>query len=200
MTCAEVEAILCDYIDGTLDRECKAAVEQHLAACAACAELARDAFLAVAFLKEAPAVEPPDELLTRLLFQAPRGCAAQRRTGIRGFLNRWMQPVLAPRFAMGMAMTILSFSLLARFIGAADRPFRPSDLNPARIMETVEDRFHQVWDHAVRYYENLRVVYEIQNRLDDWREGEDEVPVQTTPSSPGARQSGNQPVPHQGTR
>jgi hypothetical protein len=76
---------------------------------------------------------------------------------------------------MGMAMTILSFSLLGRFVGVADRPLRPSDLHPARVWEEVEDRFHRSWDSLVKYYENLRVVIEIQNRLGEWTEDSDQA-------------------------
>ena len=183
MTCTELQAALTDYIDGTLDPRRKAAVERHLAECASCAELARDASLGAAFLKQAPGVQPPDELLTRILFHVPRSGARDRRPGLRGWLHRWAQPVLAPRFAMGMAMTILSFSLIGRFLGAPDHPLRPADVKPARIVETVEDQVHRLWDHAVGYYESLRVVYEIQNRLDEWKE-EDDGSAPATPAGP----------------
>ena len=176
MTCAELEALLCDYVDGTLDGERKAAVEKHLAECATCAEMARDASTAVAFMKRVPLVEPPAELVTRLLFQIPTR-AEGRKEGFRSFLGRWIEPVLQPRFAMGMAMTILSFSLLARFVGIPDQHLRPSDLSPAAVWETVDNRFHRTWDRAVKYYESLRVVYEIQSRLSEWSE-EDQAPTE----------------------
>ena len=48
MNCAEMEILICDYVDGTLARPREAAVERHLAECPACAELARDSAAAVA--------------------------------------------------------------------------------------------------------------------------------------------------------
>ena len=42
MTCAELEILLCDYVDGTLRGAEKTALETHLAGCSACAELAKD--------------------------------------------------------------------------------------------------------------------------------------------------------------
>ena len=170
MTCAELETTICDYVDGILDGEPKAAVESHLAKCATCAELARDAKAAVAFMESVPAVEPPDELVTRLLFEAPTSRDRARRGGIKDLLTRWIQPVLQPRFAMGMAMTILSFSLLGKFVGISDRQIEASDLHPATVWEAVDDRAHRTWDSIVRYYENLRVVYQIQSRLSEWTE------------------------------
>ena len=50
MNCADAEILICDYVDGTLDAGRKAELERHLAACPACAELARDSAAAVAFL------------------------------------------------------------------------------------------------------------------------------------------------------
>ena len=71
MNCAELEILICDYVDGTLRSAEKAEVERHLAACPACAELARDSAAAVAFMESAADVEPPPELITRILFDAP---------------------------------------------------------------------------------------------------------------------------------
>lgn len=181
MTCAEMEILLCEYVDRTLDAQREALVKTHLAACPACAELSADAASAVAFMARTPEIEPPDELVTRLLFHASHQNATPKPQGLRAFFVRWMQPVLQPRFAMGMAMTILSFSLLGRFAGIPDRSLRADDLRPAKILEAVDDRFHGIWDRLVKYYDNLRVVYEIQNRLSEWTGGEE-------PASPAARE------------
>ena len=62
MNCTDLEILLCDYVDGMLRGEEKALVETHLAECPACAELARDAGSAVAFMGLAANVEPPAEL------------------------------------------------------------------------------------------------------------------------------------------
>ena len=67
MTCAELEILLCDYMDGTLHGEEKSALESHLAGCSACTELAKDVSGATAFLERVATVEPPAELLTRIL-------------------------------------------------------------------------------------------------------------------------------------
>ena len=59
MNCAELEILLCDYIDGTLAAGARAEVERHLAECAACAGMAHDVRTAVDFVGRAEAVEPP---------------------------------------------------------------------------------------------------------------------------------------------
>ena len=71
MKCQEAEILLCEYTDGLLGPVERRALESHLAACADCAALAGDAAAAVAFLGRVAEVEPPDALITRILFQTP---------------------------------------------------------------------------------------------------------------------------------
>ena len=71
MTCAEVEILICDYLDRTLSADRQAEIEQHLKTCGTCAELARDAAETTAFVERAAEIEPPPELVNRILFQAP---------------------------------------------------------------------------------------------------------------------------------
>lgn len=193
MTCAEFEILVCDYVDGTLHGASKTAFEEHRASCGACRELAQDAGVAVAFMDRAATIEPPAELVTRILFEIPRGKPAEQR-GSRStagrLLRRWFQPILQPKFAMGMAMTILSFSMLGRFTGISVRQLKPSDMDPVKVWVAIDDRMHRTWDRAVKYYENIRLVYEIQSRLREWsqQEEEDRKIQQSAPPSGQPRQ------------
>ena len=170
MTCAELEILLCDYLDGTLRSDDRAALERHLETCAACAELTQDASAAAAFLDSVPEAEPPAELLTRILHQVPAGrqLAAKEPSWWRKLSGRWIEGVLQPRYAMGMAMTVLSLAMLAKFAPVSMRQLTPADLDPVKIWTAVDDRTHRVWDRAVKYYDNLRLVIEIQSRLQEW--------------------------------
>ena len=173
MTCAELETLICDYVDGTLGPDARTTVEQHLAGCRNCAELARDSAAAVAFMERAAEVEPPPELMTRLLFQAPWAHPKTAGSGIRKWFSKASGAVLQPRFAMGMAMTILSFAMLARFVAPA-RPLRAADLSPAAVWSGVEDRVYRGWQRTVKFYESLKVVYQIQTKLHDWQQQQEE--------------------------
>ena len=46
-------------------------------------------------------------------------------------LSKLIAPVLQPRFAMGMAMTILSFSILSRFVPM--QQLKAADLRPSEV-------------------------------------------------------------------
>jgi hypothetical protein len=183
MNCADVEILICDYLDGTLTAERKCAVERHLAQCPACAELARDCAAAVEFMERAADVEPPPELITRILFDAPWSKDRTKPKGARSWMAGILSPILQPRFAMSMAMTILSLALLARFV-APVRQLRMSDLEPAEVWAGIEDRADRAWGRTVKFYDNLKFVYQIQTTLREWQQqGEDQqsAPVQEAP-------------------
>jgi hypothetical protein len=169
MNCAEFEILLCDYIDGTLDAARRQVFEEHLQSCAGCAELVRDASGAVAFIERVAEVEPPQELLTKIAFQIPAGRPITARLGITsGWFSKAFQHVLQPKFAMGMAMTILSFSMLGKFAGLEVRQLTADDLRPSKVIASIDDKLHRTWQRGVKYYESLRLVYEVQSRLKEW--------------------------------
>ncbi|MCC6586358.1 MAG: zf-HC2 domain-containing protein [Bryobacterales bacterium] len=183
-TCAEIELLLCDFVDGTLPGEDRARVDLHLASCAGCASLVADAQSLTAFLGAVPDVEPPPELITRILFETQQAgsrggqpVGSEPKTALeRGlaWLHSVFEPVLQPRFAMGMAMTILSFSMIGRFAGVTEKQITAADLDPVKIWMALDLKAHRSWERAVKYYENLRVVYEIQNTLTEWTAQEEE--------------------------
>lgn len=198
MTCAEVEVLLCDYVDGDLRGEQKSALEQHVAGCSGCAELAREVQAAVNFMERAALAEPPAELMTRILHQIPVSKRAsgwsRLLSGVLGVrVGGWFQSILQPRYVMGMAMTMLSFSMVARFAGIQPRQLRPADLDPAKIWMTVDDRAHRAWDRAIKSYENLRWVIEIQSRLKEWSD-QDQEQAQEAARQKKAGSAGVQPV------
>ncbi|HTW66790.1 MAG TPA: zf-HC2 domain-containing protein [Bryobacteraceae bacterium] len=178
MTCAEVEILLADYVDGTLHVEERTALELHLAGCAACTQLAADVQGAAIFIERVSEVEPPPELMTRILHHAPIG----RRTAedpveasdswIKRLIGRFTQTVLQPRYVMGMAMTILSFSMLARFAHIEPRQLRASDLDPVKVWQGIDDRSHRIYDRSMKYYDNLKLVIEVQSRLREWTDAD----------------------------
>jgi len=172
MTCAEVEILLCDYVDGTLRGEEKTVLEGHLAGCSACAELAKDVAGITAFIDTVAAPEPPAELLTRILHEIPNVKAAERQGWARRLFGGWVNTILSPRYAMGMAMTVLSFSMIAKFAHIEPRKLTQADLDPVKIWASIDDRSHRIWDRTVKYYDNLRLVIEIQSRLKEWSDQE----------------------------
>lgn len=170
MRCAQLQALLCEYVEGALSQPERLLVERHIESCPVCAAMVRDAAAALALLRSIPELEPPAHLVNRILFQIPRrpATASETRTSPAGWLISWLRPLLQPRFAMGMAMTMLSFSMLARFAGIGPRQLSPMELSPVRLWQTLEDTAHRTWERARKFYLSLRLVYEIQTQLHEW--------------------------------
>jgi Putative zinc-finger len=195
MTCAELEILLCDYVDGTLHAGERTALENHLSGCVTCKQLAEDVAGVTAFIERVPQAEPPAELLTRIMHHAPMGpgrvaepaASDQRPSWAKRVFGGLFQSWLQPRYVMGMAMTILSFSMLARFAHIEPRQLRPSDLDPVKVWQGIDDHSHRVYDRAMKYYDNLRLVIEIQSRLREWT---DQDSAQSSAAVPGTRTSG----------
>jgi len=172
MNCADAEILICDWLDGTLDAARKAELERHLALCPACTELAADARAAMAFMERAAEIEPPPELINRILFEA-RWKQQGRAAGLRNWLGRLLQPVLQPRLVMGMALTILFMVWLAKNIAPA-RALRPQDFNPVHVWQSLDDRVYRGWERTVKYYESVKFVYQVRSRLQEWNQQQDE--------------------------
>lgn len=194
MTCAEVEILLCDYVDGTLRGPQKIALEQHIATCGVCSELAQDVTGAVGFMDRTAVVEPPPELLTRILHEIP---TMRPHWWRRGFLGRltggWLEPLLQPRYAMGMAMTLISFSMIAKFAHIDVRQLTPADLNPMTVYMTAEDRVQRSWSRAVKYYDNLKWVLEVQSRVHELAQQDQEYQQSETDNKSVMPESGAKP-------
>jgi hypothetical protein len=175
MNCADVEISLADYVDGTLAADQKSALESHMSTCADCKELAQDIAGAVAFMEKASEVTAPPELVTRILFEITSGPSHLvvkpswfRRIFGNHIGGKFLEPILQPRYAMGMAFTLLSFAMLARFTGIEFKHLSPSDLDPVKIWTAAEDRVSRTWQRGVKYYDSLRLVYEIESRVKEW--------------------------------
>ena len=152
ITCTEFEILLADYLDGTLASEPKANVEEHQSECVSCAELAADAAGAMGFIERAAIVDPPPALVNRILFEVTNGNSRGviKPSWMERLLGRRAGFLLQPRFAMGMAMAVLSLAMVGRFWAAAE--------------STVE----RSWDRAVKGYQSLQLVYEVQSQLEEW--------------------------------
>jgi hypothetical protein len=118
-----------------------------------------------------------------------RAVAAVRRSAFG-------QVMLQPRLAMTAAMAFFSVALTMNILGFHPSSLRASDLTPSSLRRDVISANTNV----VRYYESLRVVYELESRVHDLQSAQDtDLPAgsQTTPAEgdqPSAQPAGQAPA------
>ena len=193
MTCNDFDGLLCDYLDGALSVERRTMMEIHLSQCAACAELTRDSRDVLGLVERSADVEMPPELVTKILQQIPQGGWASRLS--RGFFAPVLQPLLQPRVVMGAMLTVLSLSMMTRCAGVPKHPLTAGDLDPVRLWGSLDDKVHRGWERSVKTYESMKLVYEVQSRVSEWKEQqqaeeEEAKRLPRTQQKPAAEQKG----------
>lgn len=108
-----------------------------------------------------------------LPFRQPTG-AASGSAGARfsASLRRITLTMAQPRLAMTAAMAFFSIALTLNLTGVRLSALKASDLRPAAL----ERSFYQANARVVRYYENLRVVYELESRVRELQRANDGSP------------------------
>jgi hypothetical protein len=169
LSCAEFETLLADWIDETLGSPERNAFARHLESCASCQALAEDAASAVSFMERTTDVEVPPALVSKILHATNSGWELKLRgRGITGWINRAFAPILRPRVVMGMALTLMSATMLTRC--APNKTLTPADLDPVKLWSSLDMRAHRVWGRAVKSYASMRLVYEVKSQINVWTE------------------------------
>ena len=181
MSCSEFDALLSQAIDGTLAGEKLASFEAHGRVCQLCGPLLSEAEAGHAWLKSTAEVEPPAELVTNILLRTSGVVSAQRHAAGKPETASWVSairngravifsPVVAmarqPRFAMSFGMAFFTLSVTLSLAGVRLSDLRHIDLRPSAIRRT----YYETSGRVVKYYENIRFVYEIESRVRQFKE------------------------------
>ena len=96
--------------------------------------------------------------------------------------------VFEPRMALVAAMAFFSISLTLNLVGVKLTSFRAADLEPQAMRRAVTRQYAQANARVVHYYENLRIVYEVESRVHQLRQAADSAPVQEKTTYPQGKQ------------
>jgi hypothetical protein len=114
MRCELVEDRLSGYIERTLSHEEMVEVAEHLKECPRCLSLMEEIQSIVVTCQAFPSYDVDTALLDRIVL---RTLGRPRTRTLRERLRAYfLQPILTPRFAAGVGLTLLSVALLASFI------------------------------------------------------------------------------------
>ncbi len=185
MQCHEFDGLVSDALDGVLTGSRLDAFQVHARSCSACGPLLAEVEAGRSWLKELTEVEPPVSLVTNIL-ASTTGVDTQRlRVNVSSSLSQpsrgsfrpsWWERAQAwasgafepiwgtvrqPRFAMSFGMAFFSLSVALSVLGVKPADLRSVSLRPAAIRHT----YYNTQARVVRYYENIRFVYEVESRV-----------------------------------
>jgi hypothetical protein len=127
------------------------------------------------WLKGLDEAEPPRNLVHNILAQtigalpSEHAVVSPRGDGwfdkIKGRLATVFAPVATPRFAMSFGMAFFALSVALSVLGVKPADLRQLSLRPAAIRHT----YYNTQARVVRYYENIRFVYEVESRVREFK-------------------------------
>ena len=196
-TCEQTEARLSDYLDGLLEPVEQAAFDLHVNGCAQCTPLVASVSHLVGSLRRLEPIEPSPRLVNSIL-TVTQGPESWRNA------KRWLRGLQSPRFVYSAVSVAATFMLLLTASGFNWRKPKLADLSPATIYRNADAKVHRVYARSSKFVSDLRVVYEIQSRINETEQNPD-LREETTPQSapkkePGSTDNTNPSSPKQQNR
>ena len=179
-TCDQIEARLSDYLDGLLQSSERAAFESHADSCPQCTPLLVSVRNLVGEMHATEQVEEPSRLVYAILDKTlgPR----ETVTGWQAFRN-FLAGLATPKFAYGTASVFATLLILLYAMGFSFSKPKLADLQPANVYRTAHRSAHRVLARSLKYFGDLRVVYEIQSRLRQEQDNLQAPPADSLPKS-----------------
>ena len=197
LRCDEWENLLADALDGTLSAADQAAFTRHQNECALCAQMFKETDQGKAWMQYLT-VEPevPAGLLGKILARTSETPGVGIPTGVavpglptrpwRRMMLPAVRQVLEPRLMMTAAMAFFSIALTLNLTGIKFTQLRAEDFQPSRMRANLTRAFYSTNEQVTKYYENLRVVYEMESRVRELRRATAAEPAPTPRETPKA--------------
>jgi hypothetical protein len=172
-TCTQTEERLSEFLEEQLGADEAAAFSAHLSSCANCAQLVARVGTLVREMSELEPLEAPAGLQARIV-EATLGRRPQTEGRPRWFA--WVPRLWQPRFAMGIVMVAVCAIVVVQAGGVTRGKLRRTDWNPVSMFRNINSQAHLTYARGMRFVNDLRVVYEIQSRLEPSPSAEENPP------------------------
>ena len=197
-TCEQTEARLSDYLDGLLDAAEWRAFNQHVNTCAVCTPLVASVAHTLGGLYALEQVEPPPNLEMAIV----RATVGVVRT--KHDFWGWLRSLQSPRFVYSAVSVAATIVLLLTASGFNWRKPKLADLSPATVLRKAYSQGHVVYGRSIKFVSDLRVVYEIQSRMNESDQNpsmrDETIPQSSPKKEPGRTDNTNPSAPKQQNR
>jgi anti-sigma factor RsiW len=200
-TCEHIEARLSDYLDGLLSPDERHEFDMHANSCESCAHLVASISQMVGGLHSLQQIETPPRLVYSILNQTLGPRASKK--GWRAAFG-WIGDLTSPRFAYSAISVAATLIILLAASGFSFRKPKLADLSPTAVYRNANSKAHLAYAHTTKFVSDLRVVYEIQSRLNKDNElpttPESTVPQSAPGKAPGSTDGTRPATPRQQNR
>jgi hypothetical protein len=160
--CTFTEERLSDYLDGKLSPAEAAAFSTHSGGCANCTQTIAQVSGLVNRMHKIEMIEEPPHLVTKIL-DSTLGPRMQKGGWKRWF--EWVPILWQPRFAMGLVTVAALLVVISYTAGLTPAKLRKADFNPTSVYRAANRQAHLTYARGAKFVNDLRVVYEIQSKL-----------------------------------
>ena len=195
MECSEFEALLADALDNSVSADARPAFDEHGRDCAVCGPMLAEALEGMLMVRGLAELKPPKNLVHNILAATSRKeataeqIAEEAKLGWMERMRRSLTPgvggLLHSRFAMSFAMAFFSLSITLTLAGVKVTDVTNMVEHPSLLRKTVVLGYTNVEAKVTSYYENLRLVYQVQAKVRELKKNT--APV----SGPGENQQQN---------
>jgi ABC-type transport system involved in cytochrome bd biosynthesis fused ATPase/permease subunit len=150
MECGLVEDRLSEYVERTLPHEEMVRVAEHIQECARCQGLMEEIRSILVTCHAFPSYEADVELIDRVLLKTsgrPRSRSLRER-----FRAYFLQPILTPRFAMGVGLALLSVALLVDLMAPRVGTLA-STLTSGELLSRMDRGVQQIYSAGLKLYD-----------------------------------------------
>jgi hypothetical protein len=175
MECSEFEALLADALDNAIAADSRTAFDEHGRSCAVCGPMLAEALEGMLMVRGLAELEPPKNLVHNILAATSRKeataeqIAEEAKLGWMERLRRSVSPgvggLLHSRFAMSFAMAFFSLSITLTLAGVKITDVKNMVEHPTLLRKSVVLGYTNVEAKVTSYYENLRLVYQVQAKV-----------------------------------
>jgi hypothetical protein len=175
MECGEFEALLAEALDDAIPAGARAAFDEHGRSCAVCGPLFAEAWEGMVMVQGLVELEPPKNMVHNILAATSRKeataeqIAEDSKLGWLERMRRNLRPqvggLMHSRFAMSFAMAFFSLSITLTLAGVKVTDVKNMVEHPSMLRKNAVLGYAHVEAKVASYYENLRLVYQVQAKV-----------------------------------